>query len=71
VFPGLFGDSIDLSCAVDENGKPRFRSHGKYVSAFVHQANALRNAGFLLKGDAEFLNAEADASSVGKPEGCN
>jgi hypothetical protein len=70
-FPGLLGDSIDLSCAVDENGRPRFKNHGKYISAFVHQANALRNAGFLLEDDAEFLKDEAGASSVGKPEGCD
>lgn len=71
VFPGLFGDSIDLSCAVDENGRPRFKNHGKYVSAFVHQANALRKAGLLLEDDAEFLKDEAGASSVGKPGSCD
>jgi hypothetical protein len=70
-FPGLLGDSIDLSCAVDEYDRPRFKDHGQYVSAFGHQANALRNAGFLLEDDAEFLKDEADASSVGKPEGCD
>jgi hypothetical protein len=70
-FPGLLGDSIDLSCAVDENGKPRFENHSKYVSAVVHQANALRNAGFLLEDDAEFLKDEAGASSVGKPGSCD
>jgi hypothetical protein len=70
-FPGLLGDSIDLSCAVDENGRPRFKNHGEYVSAFVHQANALRNAGFLLEDDAEFLKGEAGASSVGKPGSCD
>ena len=69
--PGLLGDSIDLSCAVDENGRPRFKNHGKYVSAFVHQANALRNAGFLLEDDAELLKDEAGASSVGKPGSCD
>ena len=68
---GLLGDSIDLSCAVDENGEPRFKNHGKYVSAFVHQANALRNAGFLLEDDAEFLKDEAAASSVGRPGNCD
>jgi len=69
--PGLLGDSIDLSCTVDENGRPRFENHGEYVSAFVHQANALRNAGFLLEDDAEFLKGEAGASSVGKPGSCD
>lgn len=69
--PGLLGDSIDLSCAVDEDGTPRFPTHGAYVNPFVQQAKALRKAGFLLESDAEFLQQTAAVSDVGRPGSCD
>jgi hypothetical protein len=69
--PGLLGDSIDLSCAVDEQGRRRFRTHIGYVIRFAFQAIRLRRSGFLLEADAEFLVDDAIASSVGKPGSCD
>jgi hypothetical protein len=69
--PGLLGDSIDLSCALDKHGRPRFKTHFGYVLRLAIQTIRLRRSGFLLEADAEFLVDDAIASNVGKPGNCN
>lgn len=69
--PGLIGNSIDLACVPVEGGSgSRFESHGEYVSHYVAQVNALRNGGFLLDEDADFLKEQAASSTIGQPGTC-
>ncbi len=69
--PGLVGAWVDLQCVPLADGSPRFADHGDYVSRVVHQANALRNGGYLLEADAEALKQQAAESEVGKPGTCS
>jgi hypothetical protein len=67
----LVGLWFDLQCVPRGDGSPRFADHGDYVSRVVHQANALRNGGYLLEADAEALKQQAAESEVGKPGTCS
>jgi hypothetical protein len=69
--PGLVGAWSDLQCDPLGDGSPRFSDHGDYVSRVVHQANALRNSGYLLEADAEALKEQAAESEVGMPGTCS
>jgi hypothetical protein len=69
--PGLTGTWYDLQCVPLADGSPRFADHGDYVSRVVHQANALRNNGYLLEADAEALKEQAAESEVGMPGTCS
>jgi hypothetical protein len=69
--PLLVGLWFDLQCVPPGDGSPRFTDHGDYVSRVVHQANALRNGGYLLEADAEALKQQAAESEVGKPGTCS
>jgi len=68
--PGLTGAWFDLRCEPLADGSPRFSDHGDYVNRVVQQANALRNGGYLLEGDAEALKQQAAESEVGQPGTC-
>jgi hypothetical protein len=69
--PLLVGLWFDLQCVPRGDGSPRFADHGDYVSRVVHQANALRNGGYLLEADAEALKEQAAESEVGMPGTCS
>jgi hypothetical protein len=69
--PGLIGLEVDLTCTPLADGSVRFKNHGKYVSIYVRQANALVSAGFLLAGDAELMKLTAAESIIGKPKSCD
>jgi hypothetical protein len=68
---GLFGGVIDLQCTLLSHGKPRFPTHGAYVSRFVAVVNRLVADGFLLPKDANHLRRQAAHSDVGKPHICD
>lgn len=72
-FAVLSGSTVDLACEPAPGSfgdRPRFRSHGDYVSRFVRQVNELRREGFLLPADAEAMKERASESEVGKPGSC-
>jgi hypothetical protein len=58
------GGNVRAGAYVDRHH--RFRNHGAYVEAFVHQADALVAAGFLLPEDHDALIASAARSLVGR-----
>lgn len=69
----LTGSNVSLACvprAGAAGDQPRFGDHGQYVSAFVHQANALVSQGYLLPKDAESMKEAAAESDIGNPMTC-
>lgn len=66
----LFGDVLDLRCEPLSDGSLRFENHGVYLSRFVHQANALESARFLLPSDRAMAVRQAAQSVVGMPGSC-
>lgn len=69
----LLGLFVDLACepAPGSNSDgPRFRNHGRYVSAFAREAAELVEQGFLLRDEAERMVAAAAESNVGKRASC-
>ena len=56
----LFGRTLPLPVTLSS----LYRNHGKYVSQYVHAANDLEKAGFLLDPDAEEAKTEAGESKV-------
>jgi len=67
---GLFGAWYDLKCEPRQDGSPRFRNHGAYVSQFTHYTQRLVKDRYLLPEDAHRLISEAAKSDVGKPKAC-
>lgn len=67
----LSGSHVDLECVPLDNGSPRFRNHGDYVSRFSRQANRLVDQGFLLPADAEAMKERAAESDIGMPDSCD
>jgi len=63
VLTPLTSSHIDLECI--EDGSPRFRNHGDYVSGFARQAKRLVDQGFLLPADAEAMKSRAGESEIG------
>lgn len=73
-FAILTGNMVDLACEPRPNApddEPRFRNHGKYVSAIAEEVNELEREGFLLGADARAVKSQAANSEVGKPGTCD
>jgi Alpha/beta hydrolase domain len=69
-FDGGNDPAVDPTDAVNAtepaSAKAVYGSHAVYVSQFVASTNAVQNAGFILKFDAQKLRAEAGASDIAK-----
>jgi hypothetical protein len=59
----LFGSTVPLT---PTQLHALYPSHSKFVSAWVHAANAARKAGFLVDADAKELQRAAAKSDIGK-----